>query len=457
VPRATTCCCVATLLLLAGGCRPLATPAAGPPPPNALGLPPPAAPAKPAEPAPEPADQAAPDQPTPVRERVKLGDPSLLGGIPGEGPLVISTLTTWLADPANHVPLEYELPGWLEPGAGQVKDLADNPPTRATIELGRQLFFDPRLSADGSMSCATCHDPAHGFTVAEAVVPGVFGEAGRRNPPTLLNRIMLAVGDDRQMWDGRATGVDDALLHTLSDPEEMGADRETLLARLADIECYRIQFEKSYGSVSWPALGDALGQFVHCLVTGDAPYDHLVRWRSYETLPADLLAEDPALAARHWAARTAAEQHPVAASALRGEGLFFGNRAWCSACHNGVNFTDELFHNTGVGLDKPDPDLGRYRVTGRDGDWGAFKTPTIRGAVHTAPYMHDGSVATLLDVIEWYAHEGRDNRNLDYRYRRILGGILTTEDKHDLVAFIEACSGPLPVVETGRLPLDPSS
>jgi len=235
----------------------------------------------------------------------------------------------------------------------------------------------------------------------------------------------------------------------------MGAYPETTLAMLRDIECYQIQFEKSYGGVTWSAVGDAIGQFVRCLVTGDAPYDQLVRWRSYETLPADLLADDAALAARHAAARAAAEANPVSAAALRGESLFFGNRAWCSACHNGVNFTDECFHNTGVGLDRPDPDLGRYEVTGRDEDWGAFKTPTIRGAVHTAPYMHDGSVATLLDVIEWYAHEGRENRNLDERFRRIPGGVLTTEDKHDLVAFIEACSGPLPAVETGRLPLDP--
>jgi cytochrome c peroxidase len=145
----------------------------------------------------------------------------------------------------------------------------------------------------------------------------------------------------------------------------------------------------------------------------------------------------------------------MSAAARRGEDLFFGNRAWCSACHNGVNFTDEQYHNIGIGLDRPNPDLGRSEVTGRDADWGAFKTPTIRGAVHTAPYMHDGSLATLADVVEWYAHEGRENRNLDYRFRRVAGGILTTEDKRDLVAFIEACSGPLPVVETGRLPLDP--
>jgi cytochrome c peroxidase len=117
-----------------------------------------------------------------------------------------------------------------------------------------------------------------------------------------------------------------------------------------------------------------------------------------------------------------------------------------------VNFTDEGFHNIGVGLASPEPDLGRYRVTGRDEDWGAFKTPTIRGAVHTAPYMHDGSVATLADVIDWYAHAGASNRNLDYRYRWIERTSLSRQDRDDLVAFVKACSGSLPAVEKGRLP-----
>jgi cytochrome c peroxidase len=103
-------------------------------------------------------------------------------------------------------------------------------------------------------------------------------------------------------------------------------------------------------------------------------------------------------------------------------------------------------------MDKEEPDLGRYRVTQRDEDWGAFKTPTIRGSVHTAPYMHDGSLATLEEVVEWYAQEGFANRNLDYRYKRIEGGELTEQDRQDLVEFIKACSGPLPLVEIGRLP-----
>jgi cytochrome c peroxidase len=384
--------------------------------------------------------------------RVALGDPRLLAGIPGAGPLTLEQIRTWLTDPSTTAPLTLELPGWLEPGVGQVKDLADKPLTRGRIELGRQLFFDPRLSADATVSCATCHEPQYGFTIATPVAKGIGGQPGARNPPALLNRIMLSVGDDRQFWDGRATSVEDALLHALSDPTEMQAEPATLVAKLAGIEGYRLQFERLYGDVSWRAIGDAIGAFVRCLVTGDSPYDAEVAWRSYRSLDADLLAEDAALAARHARAREAAARAPLTEAARRGERLFFGNRAWCSACHNGVNFTDESFHNIGIGLASPTPDLGRFRVTGRDEDWGAFKTPTIRGAVHTAPYMHDGSVTTLADVVDWYAHAGAANRNLDYRYRWIERTSLSQRDRDDLVAFVEACSGRLPAVAQGRLP-----
>jgi len=405
--------------------------------------------------------RSASAEPSPAAERkprvdhrdvVRLGDPRLLAGIPGAGSLELEEIRAWLNDPATNAPLTLELPAWLRPGAGQVKDLTDNPLTRGRIELGRQLFFDPRLSADSSVSCATCHEPEHGFTVSTRVAKGIAGQAGTRNPPALLNRIMLSVGDDRQFWDGRATSVEDALLHALADPTEMDAKPSALVDRLSGIEGYRLQFECLYGDVSWDAIGDALGAFVRCLVTGDSAYDAEVAWRSYRNLDPELLAEDVELAARRSKAREAATRNPFMESARRGERLFFGNRAWCSACHNGVNFTDEGFHNIGVGLAAPEPDLGRYRVTGRDEDWGAFKTPTIRGAVHTAPYMHDGSVDTLADVIDWYAHAGAANRNLDYRYRWIERTSLSRQDRDDLVAFVKACSGSLPTVEKSRLP-----
>jgi len=387
-----------------------------------------------------------------VVQKVMLGAPELLAGIPGQGDLSVGQLQAWIDDPVNQAPLDIELPMWLVPGASQVKNLKDNPMTRAKIELGRQLFFDKRLSVDDSVSCASCHEPDKGFSVAIPLAVGIKGQKGKRNPPALLNRVMLALGDDRQFWDGRSTSVEDALLHALADPTEMAATPDDTIKKLQGLEGYRIQFEKIYGEVTWDDLGDAMGCFIRCLVTGPAPYDYFQQWESNKDVDQEYLDENPEFAVWRREAQSAAEAHPVSESALRGEKLFFGNKAWCSACHNGVNFTDELYHNIGIGLSATEPDLGRYRVTKKETDWGAFKTPTIRGAVYTAPYMHDGSLAALEDVIEWYAHEGLANRNLDYRYKRIPGQDLSAQDKKDLLEFVKACNGPLPKVETGRLP-----
>ncbi|MFO0904983.1 MAG: hypothetical protein U0939_18400 [Pirellulales bacterium] len=139
-------------------------------------------------------------------------------------------------------------------------------------------------------------------------------------------------------------------------------------------------------------------------------------------------------------------------SAKRGEYLFYGNKAWRSDCHNGVNMTDELYHNIGVGLSAKRPDLGRFQVTKEPADCGAFKTPSLRSVVYTTHYMHDGSAATLRDVVEWNAHEGLANKNLDYRFRRIAGQELNEQDKRDLVEFLQAIAGPSPKVEMQRHP-----
>jgi cytochrome c peroxidase len=397
--------------------------------------------------------QKAGNKGTPVEaQRVLLGAPELLAGIPGEGPATIAQIKEWLDQPDNHAPLDIELPMWLKPGAGQVKDLRENPMTRAKIELGRQLFFDKRLSADGTVSCASCHEPEKGYTVSTPLATGIGGQQGKRNPPTLLNRVMLSLGHDQQFWDGRSTSVEDALLHALEDKTEMAATPEETINRLKGIEGYRLQFERIYGEVTWDAAGDAMGCFVRCLVTGPSPYDYAVEWERQKDLDPEYLESDPELAAMYASAKANAESHPMSESAKRGEYAFFGNKAWCSACHNGVNFTDELYHNIGIGMQAEHPDLGRYNVTGKPEDWGAFKTPSIRAALWTAPYMHDGSLETLEEVVEWYAHEGQANRNLDYHYKRIEGQELTEQDKKDLVEFMKACSGPLPKVETGRLP-----
>jgi cytochrome c peroxidase len=349
-------------------------------------------------------------------------------------------------------PLEIELPLGLEPGVCRMKDLTENPMTRAKIELGRQLFFEKRMSEDSTISCASCHEPDKGYTVATAVASGVKWQKGRRNPPSLLNRIMLGFGEDRQFWDGRATSVEDALLHALKDPAEMAASPEATIRKLKEIEGYRLQFDRIYGEVTWEAIGDATGCFVRCLVTDSSPYDYSDKWRAFKDLDQQLLDEDPELAERHQRFKTAAEAHPMSDSAYRGESIFFGNKAWCSGCHNGVTFTDELYHNIGIGQGSQPQDQGRFETTKLQEDQGAFKTPSIRAAIWTAPYMHDGSVTSLKDVVDYYAHEGAANRNLDYRFNRIAGEELTEQDKEDLVEFVKACSGSLPKVETGRLP-----
>jgi cytochrome c peroxidase len=386
------------------------------------------------------------------RQKVLLGSPELLAGIPGDGPVSVAQIQAWLDTPDNHVPLDFQFSMWLEPGRSQAKDLSQNPMTRAKIELGRQLFFDKRLSADNTVSCATCHEPEKGYSVASRFAKGIGGQEGKRTPPTLLNRVMLALGEDQQFWDGRSTSVEDALLHALEDKTEMAAVPEETITKLKGIEGYRLQFNRLYGDVTWEGTGDVIGCFVRCLVTESSPYDYAVEWERHNYLDQSTLDEDPHLLAMYRRAKADAEAHPMSESAKRGEYIFFGNKAWCSACHNGVNFTDELYHNIGIGLEATEPDLGRFVVTKDEKDWGAFKTPSIRAAVWTAPYMHDGSLATLEDVVEWYAHEGLANRNLDYRFKRITGGELTDQDKQDLVEFVKACSGPLPRVETGRLP-----
>jgi len=232
----------------------------------------------------------------------------------------------------------------------------------------------------------------------------------------------------------------------------MDADPKKTIRKLKHIKGYRRQCVEIYDEVTWEAVGDAIGCFVRCLVTDSSPYDYSDRWEIYKDLDEETLNDDPELAVRYNESKAAAQLHTMSESAKRGESLFFGNKAWCSACHGGVNFTDERYHNTGIGLQAEKPDLGRYLITNKDEDWGAFKTPSIRAAIWTAPYMHDGSVATLEDVIEWYAHEGMANRNLDYRYKRIAGEELTEQDKKDLLEFVKSCSGPLPKVETDRLP-----
>jgi len=396
---------------------------------------------KPPSPVPAPpAADATPD------EFVVLGDPALTAGIPGAGQVVtLADVEAWLAEPRNHVVIQPLLPLGLAQGKSQIHGLETNPLTRAKIELGRQLYFDTRLSADSTVSCASCHDPATGYTAHTPTGVGIGGQKGGRNSPVSFNRILSAA----QFWDGRADSLEAQAIGPIANPVEMGFTHDGVVQRLREIPAYRRQFEKVFGELTIERVGQAIAAFERVLVTAPSPYDFGDEWRRLEAIDADDLADDPALAKRHADAKAAAAAAPLSEAAIRGREIFFGTKGNCSACHVGANLADEKFHNIGIGMDKSEPDPGRFAVTKDPKDTGAFKTPTVRNVALTAPYMHDGSLATLEEVVEWYDKGGHANPHLSEKIKPLR---LTAEDKADLVAFMQACTGPTPAVETGRLP-----
>lgn len=262
-----------------------------------------------------------------------------------------------------------------------------NPLTSGKVELGRKLFFDKRLSRDQSVSCATCHDPAIAFTDRRKTAAGVNGREGPRRVPRIANRVY----GKSFFWDGRAGSLEEQVLQPIANPKEMDLDVAEAASRVG---------------LDVPALEQALASYVRTILAGDSPYDRY------------LAGDAGALTAR------------------QREGLrLFRGKAGCTSCHLGPNLTDEAFHNTGVGWPA---DPGRYQVTKVETDRGAFKTPGLREAARTPPYMHDGSLATLEDVVEFYSKGGQGNPYLDPEIRKL---DLTAAEKAALIAFLEALNG----------------
>lgn len=286
----------------------------------------------------------------------------------------------------------------------------DNPLTAEKVALGQRLFADPVLSRDRKTSCATCHDPRQAFTDGRSVSRGVFGRMGVRNVPTLINRGYGAAF----FWDGRAPSLEAQVLKPIQDPNEMDMRLEEVVARLRRDRGYRKRFEAVFGGeVNTEDLARALAGFVRTILSGDSPVDRYLN----------------------------GDRQALAPEARRGLEIFRG-RANCTACHVGPNFTDERFHNTGIAWrDGRWLDAGRFAVTGRPADRGAFKTPTLREIARTSPYMHDGSLGTLEEVIEFYDRGANPNPNLDPELRPLR---LTAEEKQALLAFLRALTGQSP-------------
>lgn len=241
------------------------------------------------------------------------------------------------------------------------------------VVLGERLFFDARLSASGTVSCASCHLPESSFADPRRFSSGHAGALTSRHAPALINRPLHGY----EFWDGRSLSLEGQVLHPLRNPDEMGLPAAAVAARLSDVAGYRERFERAFGD---PAI-------------------------TPDRLTASIAAYVASLRFEDSAYRLAKRSGALAPAVARGESLFFG-AAGCSRCHTGEHFTDERFHNTGVSWRSGGEDPGRGGLTGRREEMRAFKTPTLLELVRTAPYMHDGSLATLEDVVEHYVRGG---------------------------------------------------
>ena len=386
--------------------------------------------------------------------KVMLGSDELVAGIPGEGELTVEQIQAWLDNDTNHKPLEFDLPLGMAAGSSQIQGIEENPLTRAKIELGRQLYFDTRLSVDNTISCASCHDPGHGYAAPTQFGQGINGPDGKplegdRNSPVAYNRILSGP----QFWDGRAASLEEQAIGPIANPIEMGNTHEKAVATLKAIPGYKMQFDKIFGDTTIEAVGQAIASFERVIVTGPTPFDYHKKFAKFAAFdPEDIedwKEEDPEQYAIYEEAKKLAAAHPMSEAAIRGEKLFHSDKSNCTACHVGANFADEMYHNLGIGMDADKPDWGRFKVTKDDKDKGAFKTPTIRNVAQTAPYMHDGSLKTLEEVVDWYVKGGHPNPHLSDKVKKL---DLTDQDKKDLVEFMKAVTGDLPAVESGRLP-----
>jgi cytochrome c peroxidase len=318
----------------------------------------------------------------------------------------------------------------------------DNPITAAKVELGRKLFFDARLSADGKVSCASCHDPKRAFTDGRKLAEGIGGRLGARNSPTLLNS-MFSTG---QFWDGRAGTLEEQAKMPLTNLDEMGnKSLDEALSKIAAVPEYVKEFQQVFGgAVTIDGFAKAVAAFERTLVSGDSALDR------YQAGDLNALSE----------------------SARNGL-ILFRTKARCGVCHvfnqnfaafaTFPFFTDGNYRNTGVAMNfsgfnalarramaaardesgealalskhERAAELGRFVTTGNTLDVGAFRTPSLRNVELTAPYFHDGSAATLDDVVRFYVKGGNENPNRDWQLEAVA---LTESEQRDVVAFLRA-------------------
>jgi len=278
----------------------------------------------------------------------------------------------------------------------------DNPMTAAKVALGRQLFFDERLSVDASRSCYSCHVCEHGLTDGLPKAIGAGNKQLPRNSPTLWN-----IGYHKEFyWDGRSSSLEKQALAAWTGAN-MGAKADETVAKLNALQDYRTQFRQVFQSDATPDnVVKAIAAFERTIIGGNTAWD---RWK-------------------------AGDNSAISQSAWRGWNIFQAIN--CNNCHDGVLFTDQQYHNIGIGMDQKEPDLGRFKVTNKAEDTGAFKTPTLRDIANTAPYFHDGSVKTLEEAVDVMLGAGKPNQYLDTK--NLKPHKLLPEQREDLLNFLRS-------------------
>lgn len=351
--------------------------------------------------------------------------------------VVVMATLSWACSQPSAAQLEGDNP--IRPDAaapfGMEDFFAEAPrqPDARRARLGRWLFYDTRLSADRTIACATCHRPEHAFSETRAVSMGVGQQRGRRKAPSIVNlsaRTLLVDTPEADrahlfFWDGRATSLERQVLVPIADPREMGLDHGAMAARLSGVSGYRRYFRDSFGSdaVTLDRVAAALADYVRTLRSGNTAYD---RWRY------------------------GGDGAAMSTAAKRGSDVFFF-KGRCAVCHAGFNFSDGRFHNLGVGWDAATAtfaDEGRAEVSRAPGDRGRFKTPGLRDVSRHAPYMHDGSLATLREVVEFYNRGGNQN---PWRSLRMAPLGLMQGEIDDLVEFLQALDSPGEIDRAPRL------
>jgi cytochrome c peroxidase len=297
---------------------------------------------------------------------------------------------------------------------------ADNPMTAAKVELGKLLYFDPRLSKDGTISCATCHDPKMAWAEHSATSTGIKDQVGPANSPTVIN----AAYATSMFWDGRAKTLEEQAVGPIENPIEMGEKLEDVVKKLSEVPEYVQRFQDVFGTeVTSDGIAKAIAAFERTVLSGNSPYDRFTKNDEQDAL-----------------------------SDAQKRGLKKFQSAGCADCHSPPVFSGYGFFNAGVGMDKDPPDEGRKAVTKNDADLGKFRVPALREAANTAPYFHDGSVKTLEEAVALMAGGGKDNDHLSGMMKTVRDAKLTEQDQKDLVEFVKALSGDFPVVEPPELP-----